>query len=207
MNIPLAEELVLSLELAGTLMTLEEFDAATECDELYNYELIHGVLVVTPPPLDAEVGPNEMLGHWLLGYQEHHPQGSALDGTLVERTVRATASRRRADRLIWAGLGRQPNTRVDPTTVIVEFVSRGKKDRQRDYVEKRDEYIETGVAQYWIIDRFRRTLTVILNEPSGPRELIFHENDVYCPSCLPGFELQLARLFAVADQWTEREEP
>ena len=38
----------LSLSLAGTHMTPEEFDAVQDCDEAYRYELIHGVLVVTP---------------------------------------------------------------------------------------------------------------------------------------------------------------
>ena len=33
-------------ELAGILLSPEEFDAVEECDELYNYELVHGVLVV-----------------------------------------------------------------------------------------------------------------------------------------------------------------
>ncbi|MBV8608140.1 MAG: hypothetical protein JO034_11865, partial [Singulisphaera sp.] len=28
----------------GMLMAPEEFDAVTDCDELYQYELIHGVL-------------------------------------------------------------------------------------------------------------------------------------------------------------------
>lgn len=42
------QHLVLRPDLAGTLMTPEEFDSADDCDELYVYELIHGVLVVTP---------------------------------------------------------------------------------------------------------------------------------------------------------------
>ncbi len=57
---------VLGPDSAGVRMTPEEFDAIEDWDENYRYELIHGVLVVSPPPLDAEVGQNEMLGHWLL---------------------------------------------------------------------------------------------------------------------------------------------
>ena len=64
--------LFLSPELAGTLMTPEEFDAAEECEEGYNYELINGVLVVSPPPLEGERGPNDYLGYLLRSYQEHH---------------------------------------------------------------------------------------------------------------------------------------
>ena len=40
------------------LMTPEEFDAADDFDEHYAYELIHGVLIVSPPPGEAERDPN-----------------------------------------------------------------------------------------------------------------------------------------------------
>ena len=55
-------KLVLGPGLAGTLMTPDEFDAVDEVDEDYTYELIHGVLIVSPPPLEEERGPNEKLG-------------------------------------------------------------------------------------------------------------------------------------------------
>jgi hypothetical protein len=59
-------KIVLGPELNEILMTPEEFDAVEEYDENYRYELIHGVLVVNAIPLEASVGPNEMLGYWLL---------------------------------------------------------------------------------------------------------------------------------------------
>jgi hypothetical protein len=74
-------KVVLGPESAGMLMTPEEFDAIEDYDENYRYELIHGVLVVSPLPLPLETGPNELLGHYLLGYQESHSQGSSLDLT------------------------------------------------------------------------------------------------------------------------------
>jgi Uma2 family endonuclease len=202
MSIAPAEPVVL-LEpgLAGTLMTPEEFDAAEIGDELYDYELINGVLVVSPPPLESERDPNEELGHLLRTYREQHPQGAALDKTLPEQTIRTAANRRRADRLIWAGLGRVPNPRVDLPTIIAEFVSKERRDRQRDYVEKRREYMELRVAEYWIIDRFRRIMTVVRNLPDGPQDHTIGEHEVYRTPLLPGFELPLARLFALADQW------
>ena len=46
--------LKLAPELAGILLSPEEFDAVEECDELYNYELVHGVLIVAPPPAVGE---------------------------------------------------------------------------------------------------------------------------------------------------------
>jgi Uma2 family endonuclease len=192
-------ELVLGPELAGTLMTPEEFDSVKEWDELFVYELIHGVLIVSPPPSEAERGPNEALACLLWQYHDQHPAGSALDFTLHEHMVRTRDNRRRADRVIWAGLGRVPDTRRDVPTIVVEFVSAGRRNRHRDYVAKRQEYLEIGVREYWILDRFRKQLTVVRDDPTGSRELVVAANDVYTTPLLPGFELLAAKLFARAE--------
>jgi Uma2 family endonuclease len=199
-TIPTEQEVVLGPEAAGILMSPEEFDAIEEFDEDYQYELVNGVLVVTPIPLAEETGPNELLGHLLLAYREQHPQGSALDYTLPQQYVRTRTGRRLADRLIWTGLGRMPNPRRDLPTIAVEFVSAGRRNRQRDYVDKRREYMEVGITAYWIIDRFQRMLTVIQNHPTGPQEQVVTENQTYQSPLLPGFELPLARLLEAADR-------
>ena len=100
--------LKLTPELAGILLSPEEFDTIEDCDELYNYELVHGVLVVAPPPDIGEREPNEQLGHLLRSYQDQHPQGATLNLTVSEHSIRTPDSRRRADRVIWTGLGRDP---------------------------------------------------------------------------------------------------
>lgn len=64
-------------ESAGILMSPEEFDAIEEYDELYHYELIRGVLVVTAVPLEEEAHPNETLGGLLGIFKRQHPLGSA----------------------------------------------------------------------------------------------------------------------------------
>jgi Uma2 family endonuclease len=189
-------KVILGPGLAGTLMAPEEFDAVDEYDEDYRYELIHGVLVVNPVPLPQETGPNEMLGYLLLQYREQHPQGSCLDWTLPEQYVRTRDSRRRADRLIWVGMGRAPQLKRDLPTIAVEFVSSAKRDRHRDYVEKRNEYLALGIAEYWVVDRFRRILTVFR---TGELERVLADGETYRTPRLPGFELPIARLFAVAD--------
>ncbi len=202
MNILLSPApLVLTPGLAGIRLSPEEFDALVECDENYRYELINGVLIVTPPPLEAERDPNGELEYLLRRYREEHPLGHTLDKTLSEQTVRTGSNRRRADRVIWAGLGRVVNPKVDVPTIIAEFVSADKRDWQRDYIDKRQEYMALNVAEYWIIDRFRRTLTVYRNQTGGPVELVIKENETYATPLLPGFELPLARLLTVADYW------
>ena len=188
-------------ELAGTLMTPEEFDAVDEYEEGYRYELVHGVLVVNPIPLPEETDPNEELGSWLRTYRQQNP--GVIDVTMPQQYIRTSTGRRLADRVIWAGLGRVPDRRRDVPAIAVEFVSRSRRDRQRDYVDKRQEYIAAGVAEYWIIDRFRRTLTVVRPGPEGPVDQVIAEMETFTTPLLPGFELPLARLLAVADRWAE----
>jgi Uma2 family endonuclease len=181
----------------GMLMTPEEFDALEDWEEGYRYEIVHGVLVVTPPAGIGERKPNDELGHWLLTYRDTHQQGSTLDDTVPEHTIRTRTGRRRADRAIWAGLGRMPDYDREPPAIAIEFVGRRSRDRRRDYLDKRNEYAEAGVREYWIIDRFRRTMTVCRG---AHEELTVRESETYTTSLLPGFELPLARLLAIADR-------
>ena len=62
------------------------------------------------------------------------------------RLVPAT-NRRRADRVIWTGLGRVPDPEKDIPSIVVEFVSKRRRDALRDYEAKRDEYLAAGVQR------------------------------------------------------------
>ena len=55
------EQIVLGPEHNGMRMTPEEFDAVEEWDENYVFELVEGVVVVSPPPSIRERGPNDIL--------------------------------------------------------------------------------------------------------------------------------------------------
>lgn len=194
------KKIVLGESSNGMLMTPEEFDAVEDYDENYEYEMIHGVVVVNPIPSVEERGANEVLAYFLLHYQQAHAQGSALDCTLPQQYVGIKDSRRLANRVIWAGLGRMPKVREDIPTVAVEFVSRRKRDRDRDYIEKKREYAKTGMKEYWIIDRFERTLTVVKYQRKGSQEQVIKESETYKTPLLPGFELPLARILEAADR-------
>jgi Uma2 family endonuclease len=195
------QPVVFGPESNGILMTPEEFDRA-DFEEGWTYELINGVLIVSPIPLEEEVDPNEDLGHLLRDYQESHPQGAAMNKTLPERYIRLRNSRRRADRVIWAGLGRHPRRNEMPT-IAVEFVSKRKRDRLLDYQTKRAEYRRVKIKEYWIIDRFDETMTVYSSVQGKERTRVIRKEQTYKTDLLPGFELPLARLFALAAQWSE----
>ena len=185
----------------GMLMTPEEFDAVTRVDARFRYEMVRGVLIVSRLPSPAEVDPNEELGRLLRNYQADHPQGAVMDKTLPEQYLYLADSRRRADRLIWIGLGRTPILNADVPAIAVEFVSKTTRDRVRDYIEKRREYLDLGVAEYWIIDRFERTMTVFRKPPAEPAEQVIKADETYRTTLLPGFELVLAKILVVAVAW------
>jgi Uma2 family endonuclease len=187
---------------AGVLLTTEEFDRARFV-EGWRYELINEVLVVSPIPSRNERDPNEELGRWLRNYQESHPQGSALDATLAEETIETKKNRRRADRVIWAGLGHLPGPN-EPPTIIIELVSKGKINRERDYVAKRAEYREIGVKEYWIIDRFSKTMTARIFAADRDQELVIAADQTYATTLLPGYELPLRRLLELAERWGKK---
>jgi Uma2 family endonuclease len=192
---------------AGLRMKPEAFDAipASGFVRGYRYEIIDGVLVVTPPVGDAEADPNDELGHLLRTYLDSQQARNPFDRTMPERHVPGTPNRRRCDRAVWVGLGRLPDTGRDVPAIVIEFVSSGRRDAYRDYEEKREEYLAAGVKEYWGIDRFRRVMTVYKagrsRRSSKQAYDIVTEAGSYETPLLPGFSLPLAKLLEKADQW------
>jgi Uma2 family endonuclease len=184
---------------AGMRMSVEEFRAIDDYEPGFRYELIHGVVVVTPPPAPSHANSGDELGHLLRLYADNHPSGGCIDANLPEfEVVTTNTSVRRTDRCLWVGLGRKPDFDHDVPAIVVEFVSPGKAAYVRDYEDKRNEYLEMGCKEYWVIDRFRRTMTVFRNQLPP---LVVPESAIFTTELLPGFELPLEKLLAAADKF------
>jgi Uma2 family endonuclease len=179
----------------GRLMTPEEFDAVSDYDRNYRYELINGVLIVSPMSGPVETDPNEQLGFLLRLYQRDHP--GVIDKTLFECYIPVRNGRRRADRVVWIGLGRVPNLKTDVPAIVVEFLSAGKRSWTRDYVDKRQQYRSVGVKEYWLFNRFERKLTVF----RGEEDTAIGHDSTYTTPLLPGFELPVGQILACAEDW------
>ena len=50
---------------------------------------------------------------------------------------------------------------MPPPLLVVEVVSPGKANEDRDYRYKRSEYAARGIAEYWIVDPLRQQVTVL----------------------------------------------
>jgi Uma2 family endonuclease len=194
---------------AGIAMTAEEYEAIApeEWERGYRYEVIHGVLVVTPSPDESHQSPNLELAYLLRSYQESHPSGKVVDKVTFERYIKTAAGFRIADLALWIGYGRKIKVRKDVPTIVGEFVSRGKRAFLRDYEEKRDEYLAIGVKEYWVIDRFRSQMTVYFAPPASAADRVVARSEkIYTTPLLPGFELPLDRLLTLAEEGAASEE-
>jgi len=92
----------------------------------------------------------------------------------------------------------------DGADLVIEVVSDGKESRERDYVEKRAEYVAAGIREYWIVDPDQRTITVLeLADGSYREHGVFHHSDLASSSLLGGFSVRVDDVFAKCDDTAE----
>lgn len=78
---------------------------------------------------------------------------------------------------------------MPPPTLVVEVVSPGKANEDRDYRYKRSEYAARGISEYWIVDPQRNALTVLILVDGFYEETRFTGNTTIASTIFP--ELQL----------------
>jgi Uma2 family endonuclease len=84
--------------------------------------------------------------------------------------------------------------------LVMEVVSGGKANRQRDLVTKRREYARAGVQEYWIVDTELQTITVLVL--SGKR---YRKHGIFKPGAtatsvlLSGFAVDVSAVFAAGE--------
>jgi Uma2 family endonuclease len=88
-------------------------------------------------------------------------------------------------------------------SIVVESPSSRPADQRRDYEEKRIEYRDLGIQEFWIVDRFQRAMTVYSWRGRRWVKRTVAEGTIYRNPLLPGFELDLARLLAVSDKYED----
>jgi Uma2 family endonuclease len=85
---------------------------------------------------------------------------------------------------------------MPPPLLVVEVVSPGKKNRDRDYRYKRSEYAARGIAYYWIIDpQDKKFICLELNDGLY-EEIVFDDSQDVISLSFP-FELKIefAKIF------------
>jgi Uma2 family endonuclease len=180
------------------LMTLEEylnFDNGTDT----RYELVNGELTEMPSESDL----NNVIAIFLLAeFFRVVPARLLRRGTeIVTSGFRSTA--RIPDLMVLtedsanalAGSTRSiilPD--MPPPALVVELVSPGTVNEQRDYRYKRSEYAARGIAEYWLVDA-QQALVMVLNLVAGLyEETVFKGGDRIISPTFPTLELTAAQV-------------
>ena len=82
--------------------------------------------------------------------------------------------------------------------IVVEVVSPGAEAEHRDYVEKREEYLEFGVREYWIFDADRNEMLVLRRAGDQWNPRTIKPGKLYRTRVLPGLEFDPHPVFAAA---------
>jgi len=180
----------------GRFVSAEEFASAVFL-EPWEYERVGGRLVVMSPEGEEHVDDSEPWRDALVLYKRLG-RPDVVQKVVSNAWIRVNGG---TDRIGDIGVYLVPDGPVPriPDRVpdlMFEFVSPGRTARDRDYVEKREEYYRVGVREYVIIDRFDKKVTVLTHGPGGYEELVLTLADTYRSPLLPGLEIPMAEVFA-----------
>ncbi|NEU80106.1 Uma2 family endonuclease [Nostoc sp. UIC 10630] len=177
----------------GKGLTLEEYfkyDDGTDSQ----YELVAGELVAIPPESPKNVQISLFL---LVNFLKFAPVNRL--SNKVEIVVAGSRATTRipdlvvlTDELATALEGATRSTitlDMPPPALVVEVVSPGKANEDRDYRYKRSEYAARGIAEYWIVDPQINVVTVLILVDGFYEETRFTGNTAIASTIFP--ELQL----------------
>jgi Uma2 family endonuclease len=86
---------------------------------------------------------------------------------------------------------------MPPPRLIVEVVSPGQTNRDRDYIHKRAQYAAISTPEYWLIDPVTQTLMVLSLEGAAYREVgVFGAQEAMSSIEFAGLELSVEQIFA-----------
>ncbi|RIK26821.1 MAG: Uma2 family endonuclease [Chloroflexi bacterium] len=160
-------------------------------------EYSHGHVEVLPMPSQLHQGLVFLLAQMLQMYVASRKLGKVLIAPLPVH--------------LWPGKYREPDVvfmlqehsdrRLEQhwigADLVMEVIS--PDDRRRDVVDKRREYAQARIPEYWLVDPQYRTITVLTLEDDRYAEHgHFGEGEQASSRLLPGFTVDVAALFAEA---------
>jgi len=147
---------------------------AYEDDTDQLYELFNGELITVPTEsgwnfqianrlflaFALMLGTDRVRGHGLELEVQGEPKNRFPDLTIIRSEHIAQLSKRNTIRLAMA-----------PPLLVVEVVSPGELQRERDYIAKRQQYQGCGIPEYWIVDPQTETVLVLALEAGSYQEV------------------------------------
>ena len=183
----------------GRSMSLDAFDHAVAV-EGHLYELNKGVIEVSDVPKPSHLLQVQEIREQLTRYRFEHPDTIMViaAGNEAKILLASDQSERHPDLLVY--LSSPPDVKdvwsIWVPAIVVEIVS--ESSIKRDYEDKPPEYLGFGIDEYWIVDAMKQQMTALTRWRGQWKEKIVKPSQKYATSHLPGFSLDLKRVFAAA---------
>jgi Uma2 family endonuclease len=161
-------------------------------------ELSNGCLEFLPMPTPLHQLIAQYLFKILEAFIEAHSAGLVF---IAPMPVRLWAGKFREPDIVYLTRDRLPNLRSQPrgADLVMEVVSAGAENRQRDLEFKKEEYAAAGISEYWIVDPEEQRITVLTLDGQTYRvHGEFVPGMQATSALLPGFAINVAAVFAAA---------
>jgi Uma2 family endonuclease len=189
-----------ALSTESQVLTFEDYlrhDDGTDT----RYELVNGVLVEMPPESEEN---NDIARKLLFELAKHLPIALlAHKDTEIEVTGQRAMGRipdvlvhTEASKAAVTGATRATITRdMPPPALVIEVVSPGQANRERDYRYKHTEYAARGIAEYWIVDPETTQVTLCLWVNGRYEDRLYSGAEPLKSTVVPAFRLTAAEIF------------
>jgi Uma2 family endonuclease len=163
------------------------------------YELFNGELIEVPPESGINfqianrlflvfalmLGTDRVRGHGLELEVRGEPKNRYPDLTIIREEHIQQLSKRNTIRLS-----------MSPPLLVIEVVSPGDIQKDRDYIAKRMQYQDCGIPEYWIVDPQTRTILVLELRGGSYIEIgNFSNDDLLQSSNFKELNLRVSKVF------------
>jgi Uma2 family endonuclease len=179
-------------------LTFEEYLSYDDGTETL-YELFNGELIAVPPESGVNVqiatrllvwfaqliGTDQVRGHGLELEVRGEPRNRYPDLTIIREEHILQLAKRNTIRLFMA-----------PPDLVLEVVSPGELQQERDYVAKRLQYQDRGIPEYWLVNPELKVVTVLSLKAETYAEVgTFQSRDRIVSLAFPALQLTADQLF------------
>ncbi|GAP94877.1 Uma2 family endonuclease [Leptolyngbya sp. NIES-2104] len=175
--------------------TLEEYAALDPSDlPKGNYELVDGEIIELPAESDLNVVIAGFLFSVFLQFTQHY---LIRRGTEIFVSSRSVTSRfpdlmvlNEQGATALDGARRSAVTREMPAPeLVIEVVSPGDQNHDRDYIEKPQEYAARDISEFWQVDPIRSVVRVLHLHEEGYQVCEFRGTDAVASQIFPNLQL------------------
>jgi Uma2 family endonuclease len=195
------------MTIGARLFTVE--DLATFPENGDRYEIIDGELYVSHAPHAEHQGVVDEASYALQAWRKADGLGWVVSGAGVVFSRHDGV----IPDLMWFSDERLQQAMINPATgewdghfyaapdLAIEVLSPGAANESRDREVKLTLYSRRGVREYWIVDRFTRTVAVYRRTTEAALDLAatLTDQDTLASPLLPGFALPVAQLFQLPE--------